>query len=73
MKNNFIKLTPSTGEKTFHINSMLICGIVERENYCIIHTMGGQVYTVNETIESILKLINDSEKYFIKNLDSEKI
>jgi hypothetical protein len=60
MKNNFIKLTMANGNSTYYINSMLICGITQHQNTCIINTVGGQIYEVSETISEIMKLIEKS-------------
>jgi hypothetical protein len=68
MKNNkFIMLTPDVGDLKYYVNSMVICGITEYEKFRVIHTMGGQVYTVKETPEQIFKLIDDSNKFTLIN------
>jgi uncharacterized protein YlzI (FlbEa/FlbD family) len=44
---------------------MMICGITKNENanHTTINMMGGQVYSVTETTEEVLKLIEDAEKF----------
>lgn len=63
MKNKFIEL--NSGNFKHHINCMMICGITKNKNasHTTINMMGGQVYSVTETAEEVLKLIEDSEKW----------
>ena len=63
MQTKFIELT--SGNFKHHINCMMICGITKNKNanYTTINMMGGQVYSVTETDEEVLKLIEDSEKF----------
>jgi uncharacterized protein YlzI (FlbEa/FlbD family) len=63
MQTKFIELTSDNFKH--HINCMMICGITKNENanHTTINMMGGQVYSVTETTEEVLKLIGDAEKF----------
>lgn len=63
MQNKFISMNASTGKLSYHINTMMICGITKYEEFSIINTIGGQVYSVKETPDEIMKLIENSEKW----------
>jgi uncharacterized protein YlzI (FlbEa/FlbD family) len=60
-KNEFIQLTPVNGENKYYINSMMICSIVEQEKDCVIYTMDGKAFHVNETPSEILNAIEKSK------------
>lgn len=64
--NQFIKLhRPNISE--LYINSMMISAIYNGSRGTLIVTMGGEEYTVTESIEEIFKLINNTNTITLKN------
>lgn len=63
MQNKFIEL--NSGVFKHHLNCMMICGITKNENanHTTINMMGGQVYSVTESVEEVLNLIKKSENF----------
>lgn len=63
MQTKFIELTLSYEKIPCHINPIMICGITEYEFHSVIHTIGGQVYHVKESVEDIKIQIKMSESF----------
>ena len=65
--NKFIELTQPSNDKVF-INPMLISALEDRKSsnpydaQTSVHIMGGNYWRVLETIDTVKKLINESER-----------
>lgn len=72
MRNKYIKLTEIDGE-IIYINALMICAIKKFSKTSYVSTLSGEGYSVKETSEEIIKLIDESEKYVFKNVELPKI
>ena len=63
MQTKFLELTSSVEDITCHINPLMICGITEYSFHSVIHTIGGQVYHVKESVEDIKIQIKMCESF----------